>query len=85
MEINRSTVARRLTAHRYGASTPRIESILSKLDDEEVRDLMYVCQRAAEKLGEDAFSTESVRCEACMDSGYADYAAVPCPACHGRP
>ena len=44
-----------LTAHGYGVPAERIQMILSKLSMEERYDLMYVCHRAAEKLGKDAF------------------------------
>jgi len=44
-----------LTSHGYGSRSGHIENILMKVTKEEVRELMYVCQRAAEKLGEEAF------------------------------
>ena len=50
--------ASRLTAHRYGVPTARVAEILSKLTPEDRADLLYVCYRAAEKLGPNAFSTD---------------------------
>lgn len=50
-----NATAEALTAHGYGVGVGRIAHILSKLTPEEQYDLMYVCHRAAEKLGKDAF------------------------------
>ena len=52
------TLSIQLTAHGYGAPAERIAQILQKLDDEERRDLLYVCKRAAEKLGPPAFCVD---------------------------
>jgi hypothetical protein len=47
--------ALRLTEHGYGVPADVIERILRKLTPEEAADLLYVCHRAAEKLGPAAF------------------------------
>lgn len=51
-----AAIAAGLTAHRYGVPTSRIEEILRKITPEDRADLLYVCSRAAEKLGPDAFN-----------------------------
>lgn len=48
-------VAATLTEHGYGVPAARVEEILRKLTPEDVADLMYVCYRAADKIGPDAF------------------------------
>lgn len=49
-------LADKITAHGYGVPAGRIEEILLKLTPEDRADLLYVCYRAAEKLGSKVFS-----------------------------
>jgi hypothetical protein len=56
--MDREQLARNITAHGYGVDAKRIVEILSKLDDDEVRDLTYTFARCCEKLGRDAMHDE---------------------------
>ena len=51
-------LASKMTAHGYGVPTGRIEEIFLKLTPEDRADLLYVCYRAAEKLGPKSFSSD---------------------------
>ena len=52
------TLVEHLTAHGYGVPAGRVEEIFLKLTPEDRADLLYVCYRAAEKLGPKSFSSD---------------------------
>ena len=57
--VTREEMTHKLTCHRYGVMPERILSILNKLTDDELEDLMYTCYRVADKCGAGHFDTSS--------------------------